>query len=118
MHADVPGVKNEDVKIAVSGWWQPGSVPMSLCARRSRRPLAPDTCSFLPTLPTASTAQVSPDHVLTLSAERKHETREGSEEEGTLRIERSYGSWRRSFRLPDNTDVEGEGAPQHGGGGG
>lgn len=66
VHADVPGVKSDDIKIAVS-----------------------------------------PDHVLTLSAERKNEVQEGSEEEGTLRIERSFGSWRRSFRLPDNVDVDG-----------
>lgn len=36
-------------------------------------------------------AQVSPDRVLTISGERKSEHREGSEEEGNLRIERSHG---------------------------
>lgn len=50
---------------------------------------------------------VSPDNVLTLSAERKSEVKEGSEEEGSLRIERSYGSFMRRFRLPDNVNVDG-----------
>ncbi|KAI7840797.1 hypothetical protein COHA_005501 [Chlorella ohadii] len=52
--------------------------------------------------------KVSPDRVLTISGERKEEKREGSEEEGgTLRVERSFGSFMRRFRLPDNVDVEG-----------
>lgn len=50
--------------------------------------------------------QVSPDRVLTISAERKHEVQEGSEEAGNLRIERSYGSMMRRFSLPDNVDAE------------
>ncbi len=50
---------------------------------------------------------MSPDRVLTISGERKSETKEGSEEEGTLRIERSYGTFMRRFRLPDNVDLEG-----------
>ena len=51
--------------------------------------------------------QVSPDRVLSISGERRSESQEGSEEEGTLRVERSYGSFLRRFRLPDNVDVEG-----------
>lgn len=50
--------------------------------------------------------QVSPDRVLTISGERKSEHKEGSEEEGSLRIERSYGQFMRRFRLPDNVDTE------------
>ena len=52
---------------------------------------------------------MSPDRVLTISGERKEEKREGSEEGGSLRVERSFGSFMRRFRLPDNVDVEGEG---------
>ena len=51
--------------------------------------------------------QVSPDRVLTISGERRSEQREGSEEEGVLRVERSYGTFMRRFRLPDNVDAEG-----------
>ncbi|PSC72119.1 heat shock Hsp20 [Micractinium conductrix] len=51
--------------------------------------------------------QVSPDRVLTISGERKSEHREGSEEEGNLRVERSFGSFMRRFRLPEAVDVEG-----------
>lgn len=50
---------------------------------------------------------MSPDRVLTISGERRAEQRQGSEEEGSLRIERSYGQFLRRFRLPDNVDVEG-----------
>jgi HSP20 family protein len=47
--------------------------------------------------------QVNVDNgVLTISGERKHE--EKSEDEGWHRVERSYGSFRRSVRLPQ--DVE------------
>ena len=45
--------------------------------------------------------------MLTISGERKEERREGSEEGGNLRVERSFGSFMRRFRLPDNVDVEG-----------
>lgn len=50
---------------------------------------------------------MSPNRVLTISGERKEEKREGSEEGGTLRVERSFGSFMRRFRLPDNVDMEG-----------
>ncbi|KAL4452256.1 hypothetical protein ABPG75_007918 [Micractinium tetrahymenae] len=50
--------------------------------------------------------QVSPDRVLTISGERKSEHKEGSEQEGNLRIERSYGTFMRRFRLPEAVDVE------------
>jgi HSP20 family protein len=49
--------------------------------------------------------KVSPDHVLTISGERKSESKQ--EEGGLVRMERSYGSFFRSFRLPDNVDLEG-----------
>jgi HSP20 family protein len=44
------------------------------------------------------------DNVLTISGERKaeHEDRK----EGLYRVERSYGSFRRSLTLPDNVDPE------------
>ncbi len=70
-------------------------------------PLVPSLTNPSGTLPPP--LQVSPDRVLTISGERKEEKREGSEEEGgTLRVERSFGSFMRRFRLPDNVDVEGE----------
>ena len=50
---------------------------------------------------------MSPDRVLTIRGERRSEVTEGSEEEGTLRVERSYGTFARRFRLPDNVDSEG-----------
>ena len=42
------------------------------------------------------------DHVLTLSGEKKSEREE--EKKGYLVSERRYGSFRRSFRLPDDVD--------------
>jgi HSP20 family protein len=66
IHADVPGMSKDDIKV-----------------------------------------QVSPDRVLSISGERKEERRERSEEGGSLRVERSFGSFMRRFRLPDNVDVEG-----------
>lgn len=64
IHADVPGMKREEVKISLS-----------------------------------------PDHkVLTISGERKHEERtEG--EGGVIRLERSMGSFSRSFGIPDHVDA-------------
>ena len=47
--------------------------------------------------------------MLTISGERKSEHQEGSEAEGNLRLERSYGSFMRRFRLPENVDTEGGG---------
>lgn len=44
------------------------------------------------------------DGVLTLKAERKHESEEKNER--FHRIERSYGSFQRSFQLPENVDEE------------
>jgi HSP20 family protein len=43
------------------------------------------------------------DGVLTIQGERKHEKEEKNEK--THRIERFYGSFSRSFTLPDNTDA-------------
>ena len=61
----------------------------------------------------ADIAGVNPDdikiglekNVLTISGERKLENKE--EKEGYHRVERHYGSFRRSFLLPDNVDKEG-----------
>jgi hypothetical protein len=50
---------------------------------------------------------VTPDKVLQISGERKYEKEEGKEGEGVWRVERSYGSFVRRFRLPDNVDPEG-----------
>ena len=50
--------------------------------------------------------EVSPDNVLTISGERKTESKT-EEEGGLVRMERSYGSFARSFRLPDHVNVEG-----------
>jgi len=48
---------------------------------------------------------VSIEHgVLTISGERKHEMNEA--EQGKRHIERYYGSFSRSFTLPDNINVE------------
>jgi HSP20 family protein len=53
--------------------------------------------------PTDIDVQVEND-VLTLRGERKHENQE--EREGYRRVERSYGSFARSFVLPQGTNVE------------
>ena len=45
------------------------------------------------------------DNVLTLHGERKREDEE--KEEGYRRVERRYGSFRRSFTLPDTVDTAG-----------
>jgi HSP20 family protein len=45
---------------------------------------------------------VSEEGVLTIKGERKFEKKEGGEGKNFLRIERSYGSFVRSFMLPDN----------------
>lgn len=68
-------------------------------------PAHPSPLHLAPSTP--APPQVSPDRVLTISGERKEEMREGSEEGGNLRVERSFGSFMRRFRLPDNVDVEG-----------
>ncbi len=44
------------------------------------------------------------DGVLSVSGERNGEVK--SEEEGYRSVERAYGSFRRSFRLPDNVDTD------------
>ena len=44
------------------------------------------------------------DGMLTISGER--EGKEESEKDGYRRIERSYGSFQRSFRLPDTIDAD------------
>lgn len=50
---------------------------------------------------------VSPDRVLTISGERKEEKHTEPEKEGGfVRIERSFGSFMRRFRLPENVDLD------------
>ena len=44
------------------------------------------------------------DGVMTISGEKKHE--QSSDEEGCYRIERSYGSFKRSIPLPTEVDTE------------
>ncbi len=48
--------------------------------------------------------KISPDNVLTIAAERKQEKKE--ENSSFHRVERSWGSYARSFKLPDNVDVD------------
>lgn len=43
------------------------------------------------------------DDVVTIKGERKHE--DWSQDKGWRRIERSYGAFQRSFRLPDGIDA-------------
>lgn len=45
------------------------------------------------------------DSYITLSGERKEEHREESADKKSYRLERSYGQFSRSFRLPANTDA-------------
>jgi HSP20 family protein len=48
------------------------------------------------------------DSTLTISGERKEEKKEGETKDGkAARIERSYGSFVRSFSLPQNVDAGG-----------
>ena len=49
--------------------------------------------------------QVSPDHILTISGERTNEYSSKPEDEGPHVMERFYGSFSRSFKLPDHVDV-------------
>jgi HSP20 family protein len=62
MHAELPGMAKDDVKITVSS-----------------------------------------DNVLTIRGEKKRE--EKTEEKNFMRVERTYGSFSRSFTLPDNLDT-------------
>lgn len=50
--------------------------------------------------------QVTPDHVLHITGERKAESKEEGEG-GMVRLERSYGAFTRAFRLPDHVDAAG-----------
>lgn len=50
---------------------------------------------------------VSPDKVLNISGERKHEKTEEDKEGHMYHVERSYGSFMRRFKLPENVDPEG-----------
>ncbi|KAL4538247.1 hypothetical protein Ndes2526B_g03434 [Nannochloris sp. 'desiccata'] len=65
IHADVPGMKKDEIKV-----------------------------------------EVSPNGVLTMTGERKSEKKEEGEG-GFVRMERSYGSFARSFRLPEHVDPSG-----------
>jgi hypothetical protein len=127
--ADVPGLSKDDIKVQVGAWVRgqagsqaAGSVKTltaatasstSACLACMPAPLCADPSTNIPAppplapRPPACHLQVSPDRVLTISGERKSEHQEGSEAEGNLRVERSYGSFMRRFRLPENVDVEG-----------
>jgi len=50
--------------------------------------------------------RVSPDHVLTISAERKYKHKEGDKGD-FRRVERAYGTFVRRFALPDDAVTEG-----------
>lgn len=51
--------------------------------------------------------ELSPDNkILTIRGERKSETKEEEADTGFVRMERSYGSFARSFRLPDHADPD------------
>lgn len=47
---------------------------------------------------------VSDDKILTIKGEKKHEAKK--EEKNYLRVERSYGSFLRSFSLPENVKTD------------
>lgn len=49
--------------------------------------------------------QVSPEHILTISGERTNQYSSKPEDEGPHVMERFYGSFSRSFKLPDHVDV-------------
>jgi HSP20 family molecular chaperone IbpA len=51
---------------------------------------------------------VSPNNVLSIGYERKFEKEEGTKGEGSWWLERSYGSFQRSFHLPDTVQPEGK----------
>ncbi len=51
--------------------------------------------------------RITKDHVLILSGERKNEREERDEETGHYMSERSYGTFRRTMKLPDNVDSDG-----------
>jgi HSP20 family protein len=50
--------------------------------------------------------RVSPDHVLTISGERKYEHQEGDQGD-FRRVERAYGTFVRRFALPEDAATEG-----------
>lgn len=50
--------------------------------------------------------QVTPDHVLTIQAERKENINEEDKERGFVRRERRFGTFVRRFQLPENIDSE------------
>lgn len=52
---------------------------------------------------------VTPQNVLHISGERSVVKEEGTQGEGAWRLERSYGSFERSFWLPENVQADGEG---------
>lgn len=50
---------------------------------------------------------VSEERILTIKGEKKQESKTENDEKNYVRIERSYGSFTRSFSLPDNVNTEG-----------
>ena len=49
--------------------------------------------------------QLSPDNVLSIDAERSSQTEEGEKGGKLWKVERTYGSYHRSFAVPDHVDV-------------
>jgi len=49
--------------------------------------------------------QLSPDNVLSIDAERSSHTEEGEKGGKLWKVERTYGSYHRSFAVPDHVDV-------------
>lgn len=49
---------------------------------------------------------VSDERILTIKGEKKQESKTKDDEKNYVRIERSYGSFTRSFSLPDNVNAE------------
>ena len=71
--------------------------------RRDRRPLRPARPTF-PASPRSDVNIEVEDDVLTVSGERKAEHED--KREGYVRVERSYGAFRRSLTLPEGVDPE------------
>ena len=72
--------------------------------RRDRGPLRPQAPTFPASARATSSLEVE-DNVLTVSGERKAEHED--KREGYVRVERSYGAFRRSLTLPEGIDPEG-----------
>jgi HSP20 family protein len=58
----------------------------------------------LPDVPKEDATVMVKDGVLTISGERKREKTEEDKKKKYHRVERSYGKYQRSFRIPENVD--------------